>query len=67
MEVLPLAGGVGQPDMLLEECVCVCMGGVSLWGYKAGPATDGVEVRLKVCACMYVHVYNECVCVRASE
>lgn len=27
-------------------------GGCSLWGYKAGLATDGVEVRLKVCVCV---------------
>lgn len=47
--MLPLAGGVGQPDMLLAVCVCV----------KAGPATDGVEVQLKACTsmcmvCVYV-------------
>lgn len=49
----PLAGGVGQPDMLLERSR-----GAVLWAYMARHATDGVEVQLKECACMCV-----CVCV----
>lgn len=49
--MLPPAGGVGQPDMLLEKEWG--RGGCSLWGYKAGLATDGVEVRLKVCVCAH--------------
>lgn len=45
--------------MLLEE---EWGGGGLLWGYKTGPATDGVEVRLKV----RVFTHMVCLCVRGG-